>query len=305
MNEDNYRSISDLTTALAAFSAKLDSGSLAPEELVKMLEDARELSERLVVLRYKAFENQVRTTEVPEKEEEPKRNAFRIGRSKDKAAKKKEKPNQGGLQLDFHSQAEETAKEEIIPRNQVNMMDLIQEEERQRNDDDLVPEIESVETPADPAEPEAAKPEQEVQTEPVVEKQVEVPVEEKVEKPVEEVPDVELPPIPESSKTKEEAPSTLLDQLGNENTQSLADRLGKSPIADLKKAIGINQKFLFMNDLFEGENSHYHDAVGRLNEFAGYDGAKGLLNELQTRFSWDPESQSTIAFTELVERRYL
>ena len=49
--------------------------------------------------------------------------------------------------------------------------------------------------------------------------------------------------------------SSINDKFADDGSgNTLADKLGRQPIEDLKSAIGLNQKFLFMNDLFEGEN---------------------------------------------------
>ena len=49
--------------------------------------------------------------------------------------------------------------------------------------------------------------------------------------------------------------------------KTVADKLSRQPIKDLKSAIGLNQKFLFMNDLFEGENELFNNAINKINSF--------------------------------------
>ena len=46
---------------------------------------------------------------------------------------------------------------------------------------------------------------------------------------------------------------------------SLAERLTNSKIDDLKSAIGINEKFAFITDLFAGSNKDYDTAISILN----------------------------------------
>lgn len=87
---------------------------------------------------------------------------------------------------------------------------------------------------------------------------------------------------------------------------TLGDKLKKQPIKNLKDSIGLNQKFLFMNDLFHGENAAYNDAVETLNSFSDFTEARAyIVNELSEKYKWDGDSESVVSFMELVERRYL
>ena len=89
-------------------------------------------------------------------------------------------------------------------------------------------------------------------------------------------------------------------------SKSIAEKLKSQPIPDLIAAIGINQKFLFMNDLFDGERDEFHNSLGELNKFDSFlDADNYIRNNLMSKYSWDMESPSAIRFMELIERRYL
>lgn len=79
MTQDNYRNIPELLATLQERAEKLSNGSLPAEELNVMLNETRELYERLIVLQYKAFENEVKQNEAPTaiEEESPKRNTIK------------------------------------------------------------------------------------------------------------------------------------------------------------------------------------------------------------------------------------
>lgn len=95
------------------------------------------------------------------------------------------------------------------------------------------------------------------------------------------------------------------DTLKNDDRETLIDKIGKSSIQDLKEAIGVNQKFLFMNELFAGENNDYNEAIEKLNSFQTKDEAVEFINStLSAQFSWDMEGESATSFIDLVERRY-
>jgi hypothetical protein len=122
-------------------------------------------------------------------------------------------------------------------------------------------------------------------------------VKEEIKAPV----SVEVPLVQQNAM-----PSSLNEKLQQSQQQktSLAEKLQKKPISDLKTAIGLNQKSLFMNDLFEGENAAYNEALNLLNNFSSMDDAKNYLLTLGTKYNWDLESDSVVQFTDLVERRY-
>lgn len=159
------------------------------------------------------------------------------------------------------------------PSNQTNLLDAIEQEN--------VPEAQLFEQP-------------EIEEKEEEQAEVEVVVEEtKVETVNDKV-----------NQTKEEAKSVNDSFSEQKEEESLAQRLGKKPIADLAGAIGLNQKFLFMNDLFEGENNLYKEAVKALNGFNSYFEADEYLNVLSSRHNWDSTSKTVKEFIDLVERRY-
>jgi hypothetical protein len=115
-------------------------------------------------------------------------------------------------------------------------------------------------------------------------------------------------PVPDKTllKSENQGVSTLNDQFQHDETKTLAAKLGRTKINDLKTAIGLNQKFLFMNDLFEGENTQFNDAVSKLNAFSAREEAVHFMNtELAAKYHWKEEHPSVIAFKELIERRYM
>ena len=89
-----------------------------------------------------------------------------------------------------------------------------------------------------------------------------------------------------------------------ENEHSLADKLGRQAIKDLKDAIGINEKFQFINELFEGHMQEYNAALSQLNNMTEINEAKTYLNTLKALYHWKDNTISS-AFIDLVERKFL
>lgn len=99
-------------------------------------------------------------------------------------------------------------------------------------------------------------------------------------------------------------PPFIADKLAAQPDNSLAARIGKSKVEDLRKAIGINDKFLFINELFEGNITQYNNAIDELNGFYSLNGALTYLKELSVLFAWPHESAAKDKLCELLERKF-
>ena len=98
---------------------------------------------------------------------------------------------------------------------------------------------------------------------------------------------------------------TLGDVLEQTEDNSLAARLQRKPVSDLMTAIGINDKFLLLNELFNGSMEKYNKSIRALNSFSTLLGARTYMSELQIEFQWDCESEAYKKLGDLVERRFI
>ncbi len=89
--------------------------------------------------------------------------------------------------------------------------------------------------------------------------------------------------------------------------KSIGARMQYKPVKNIKEAIGINEKFLFINELFNGDLKSYNESVEKLNDFPSIHEAFEFLNRLTYEFQWDGQrSSDTIEkFANLVQRRYM
>jgi len=87
----------------------------------------------------------------------------------------------------------------------------------------------------------------------------------------------------------------------------LADRLSERPVHDLTKALSINDRLLYMNQLFGKNMSELDQSLQLLNRFESMDEAKGIIFTLAEQHNWLDEDRVDIAkdFVRLVRRRYL
>lgn len=108
-----------------------------------------------------------------------------------------------------------------------------------------------------------------------------------------------------SDKYKTETPSINDRKIEGKSDHTLADKINLTPISDIKSAIGINEKFQFINELFEGSAQLYNEAIALLNNCTGAEAARTLFHDYQIRNNWDPANKAFLRFREYVERRYL
>ena len=81
--------------------------------------------------------------------------------------------------------------------------------------------------------------------------------------------------------------------------------LKETPIKDLRKAIGINDRFLFINDLFRGDEVMYERSIKTINSFNIYPEAEYWISrELKIKLGWDNELPVVAQFDQLVKRRF-
>jgi hypothetical protein len=96
----------------------------------------------------------------------------------------------------------------------------------------------------------------------------------------------------------------ISSQLG-EKAMGRTDELNLKPISDIKLAITLNDKLLYVKDLFNGYNLAYSEAIEILNRFNTFDEAMRFLKtNYVTKNNWDSKPATTEKFYELLKRRY-
>ena len=116
---------------------------------------------------------------------------------------------------------------------------------------------------------------------------------------------VEIPTLSHQIKNKQGGqPESLNDKL-KQGKAELVEVLKETPIKDLRKAIGINDRFLFINDLFRGDEVMYERSIKTINSFNIYPEAEYWISrELKTKLGWDTELPVVLQFDQLVKRRF-
>lgn len=104
----------------------------------------------------------------------------------------------------------------------------------------------------------------------------------------------------------------VLGEVINYDVQTLADTIAPrrdmaselrrgEPVADLRNAIGINDKFLLIRDLFGGDGEAYEEAIATLNAFDDFD---ECMIHIAENYAWNPNSDGAKFMMELLERKF-
>ncbi len=101
-----------------------------------------------------------------------------------------------------------------------------------------------------------------------------------------------------------EYPESLNDRL-KEVKIELSERLTEMPIKDLKKAIGINDRYLFLNELFRGDEAMYERSIKTIQNFSIFAEAEyWIKRELKVKLGWIDSDPTVKQFDSLVKRRF-
>ena len=148
-------------------------------------------------------------------------------------------------------------------------------------------------TPATPATPATPEPKAE-------------PVSEPVAAPAPVVPQQPAAPAPQPISQPAE-PQRVADVLGSGrkvlgdvSQNEIMPTPPMSKISDLRKAIGINDKFIMLRDLFAGNEAQYNATIDALNSFASLDDCMIYIVE---NFAWNPDSEGAKLIVSLIERK--
>jgi len=105
---------------------------------------------------------------------------------------------------------------------------------------------------------------------------------------------------------------SVLGEVINHDVRTLSDTIEpphdmasslrrKTAISDLRQAIGINDKFLLIRDLFDGDGAAYEVAMQVLNDAESLDDCMIYLTE---NYAWNADSDGVRLLMDLLERKF-
>jgi hypothetical protein len=123
-------------------------------------------------------------------------------------------------------------------------------------------------------------------------------------------------PKPARPEGGSEPPKKEINESVTGNTASINERLKQSkidlgdtftevPIRDLRKAIAVNDRFLFINELFRGDEIAYERSIKTINSFSIFPEAEyWIQRELKVKNGWNDSDELVRQFYQLVKRRF-
>lgn len=107
----------------------------------------------------------------------------------------------------------------------------------------------------------------------------------------------------DDSEYELDVPETLVEHLQHDDN-SLAAKLQQKSINELKAAIGINDKFLFVNELFGGSMEKYNRSIENLDDMKTLNGTLIYLNELKVELQWNSSNEAYQKLLNLIHRKF-
>lgn len=96
-----------------------------------------------------------------------------------------------------------------------------------------------------------------------------------------------IPAIPTEEETEVEKPIVEV-------------KLVAQPQADIRRQIGINDKYQYISELFGNNKEAYENVLNKINHSDSYESAVNWLDEIHTEQKWDDENLTVASFYELL-----
>lgn len=84
--------------------------------------------------------------------------------------------------------------------------------------------------------------------------------------------------------------------------KDISSKIQSKPIRNISSALGINDRFKLINDLFNGDKDSYQNAINILDGASNFNEA---FNYISSSFDWDMEEESVQMLLELVRRKFI
>ncbi len=121
--------------------------------------------------------------------------------------------------------------------------------------------------------------------------------------PLTKEPDLFSQTVSVADKLKKEEMS-INDQL-KANQQGFNQRMNETPVTNLKTAIGINDKFMFVNELFKGQMKEYDEMITQINATMNIDMAIGILRDNLVKYNSSEKTEIVAKLERFIQRRFM
>ena len=251
---------------------KLESGTLSPEDMELLVEDAKELYERLIILRYKIYETNVLGVKEPVISAHLRQTEIETPIDLFGSIEEHSITPEPAFEVSFAKSDDEDLNEEPIHEASIPAEDPIHEEEIEEEEQEVEDEIQTNEDQ-------------------IHEEEIEEEIKQEVEDP-------EAPTAWEPQFSGDQ-PIWMAEMEAN-----IRDNRSVFPLESLIGAFTLNEKLQFINELFEGSSDDFSSHIKQLDQLASMDAARNMLAELALTFNWDTESEIVEDFIYKICRRH-
>ena len=270
----------ELVSAIENGLKKISKGNITRIELEETLASSRELYERLLIVRYKVYENSI----LADKEREELEVVY-----KETEVKKEEEtiPNENkDREIIFEEETNDIAEDSII------RFDLFAtpEIESEVEEDEVLPEVEKE---IEQSIEEDILPEIEIKEEELVEENLYS--EEEIENTAND--------NTETSKEIAEDASSLFPKI-LKIEKSIAQNYQVMTLETLIGSFTLNERLQFINELFDGSSDLFSSAIKRLDSLDNRDSARSVIAEYASENNWDLDGEVVEDFMLKICSRY-
>ena len=271
----------ELVSAIENGLKKISKGNITLIELEETVASSRELYERLLIVRYKVYENSILAVEESEELEVV---------DKETEVKKEEEtiPEENkDIEIIFEEETNDIAEDSII------RFDLFAtpEIESEVEEDEVLPEVEN-------------EIEQSIEEEDVL-PEIEIKEEELVEENLDSVEEIENTANDNAETSKEiaEDASSLFPKL-MKIEKSIAQNYQVMTLETLIGSFTLNERLQFINELFDGSSDLFSSAIKRLDALDNRDSARSVIAEYAAENNWDLDGEVVEDFMLKICSRY-
>lgn len=105
--------------------------------------------------------------------------------------------------------------------------------------------------------------------------------------------------------TSEILPEKTLNDVLQPQQLEIAVALQEIPVKDLKKAISLNERYIFIQELFRGDEIMFERSIKTINSFHHLSEAEFWIErELRIKLGWNENHSAVKLFNQLVKRRF-
>ena len=114
---------------------------------------------------------------------------------------------------------------------------------------------------------------------------------------------IQLDPIGEQGQASHISVQRLIEE---KIDAAHLNNLRQKPVEDLKRAIGLNEKFLYIRELFNNDHQDFAAVIDGLNDQTNMEGAENYLqNSVRSAMHWDSDNEHVLSFLSIVYRRFI